>query len=95
MSLQPDSVIPVMGSFPMMSGRPSTVRFSSGGMSAGIFCRRRLQMTVLARILTAAHHAGSVGFMQPWDFVVVRQRATKTRGEATLSEDECPGGHAL
>ena len=32
---------------------------------------------VLARILTAAHHAGSVGFMQPWDFVVVRQRATK------------------
>jgi 5,6-dimethylbenzimidazole synthase len=32
---------------------------------------------VLARILTAAHHAGSVGFMQPWDFVVIRQRATK------------------
>src|SRR4029079_15354916 len=32
---------------------------------------------VLARILTAAHHAGSVGFMQPWDFVVIRQRTTK------------------
>jgi len=32
---------------------------------------------VLSRILTAAHHAGSVGFMQPWDFIVVRQRATK------------------
>ena len=30
-----------------------------------------------ARILTAAHHAGSVGLMQPWDFVVIRQRATK------------------
>jgi 5,6-dimethylbenzimidazole synthase len=28
-------------------------------------------------VLTAAHHAGSVGFMQPWDFVVVRDRATK------------------
>src|SRR5258708_19288545 len=27
---------------------------------------------VLRRILWAAHHAGSVGFMQPWDFVVVR-----------------------
>ncbi len=25
------------------------------------------------RVLTAAHHAPSVGFMQPWDFVVVRQ----------------------
>lgn len=32
---------------------------------------------VLKRVLTAAHHAGSVGFMQPWDFVVVRDRTTK------------------
>lgn len=27
---------------------------------------------VLARILNAAHHAGSVGFMQPWNFLIVR-----------------------
>lgn len=26
---------------------------------------------VLARILQAAHHAPSVGFMQPWDFIVI------------------------
>lgn len=32
---------------------------------------------VLTRVLTAAHHAGSVGFMQPWDFVVIRDPATK------------------
>jgi 5,6-dimethylbenzimidazole synthase len=32
---------------------------------------------VLMRLLTAAHHAGSVGFMQPWDFVVVSDRSTK------------------
>lgn len=32
---------------------------------------------VLTRLLTAAHHAGSVGFMQPWDFVVVRDPTTK------------------
>ncbi len=32
---------------------------------------------VLRRLLTAAHHAGSVGFMQPWDFVVVRDDVTK------------------
>jgi 5,6-dimethylbenzimidazole synthase len=32
---------------------------------------------VLARILNAAHHAPSVGFMQPWDFVVVRDAAVK------------------
>jgi 5,6-dimethylbenzimidazole synthase len=27
---------------------------------------------VLTRVLEAAHRAGSVGFMQPWDFVLVR-----------------------
>lgn len=27
---------------------------------------------VLTRLLEAAHRAGSVGFMQPWDFIVVR-----------------------
>ena len=26
----------------------------------------------LLRILDAAHHAGSVGFMQPWNFIVIR-----------------------
>ena len=32
---------------------------------------------VLARLLQAAHHAPSVGFMQPWDFLVVRDPAVK------------------
>ena len=32
---------------------------------------------VMMRLRTAAHHAGSVGFMQPWDFVVIRNHATK------------------
>lgn len=32
---------------------------------------------VLRRILDAAHHAPSVGFMQPWDFVVIRDRAVR------------------
>ncbi|NRB22260.1 5,6-dimethylbenzimidazole synthase [Shewanella sp.] len=34
---------------------------------------------VLKRILTAAHHAPSVGFMQPWDFVIVRSEQTKQK----------------
>lgn len=29
---------------------------------------------LLIRLLRAAHHAGSVGFMQPWNFVVVRDQ---------------------
>ncbi|ABL65156.1 5,6-dimethylbenzimidazole synthase [Chlorobium phaeobacteroides] len=28
---------------------------------------------VLGRLLDAAHHAPSVGFMQPWDFIVVKE----------------------
>lgn len=61
------------------------------------FMRRPISGDVLARILTAAHHAGSVGFMQPWDFVVIRQRATKhavkqlfqkTNAEAAIRYDD-------
>ena len=32
---------------------------------------------VLTRILHAAHHAGSVGFMQPWNFIVVRSQEVR------------------
>lgn len=32
---------------------------------------------VLQRVLSAAHHAGSVGYMQPWDFLVIRHSGTK------------------
>jgi len=34
---------------------------------------------VLERILLAAHHAPSVGFMQPWDFIVVKNPLTKKK----------------
>jgi len=32
---------------------------------------------MLARLLLAAHHAPSVGFMQPWNFMVIRSMAVK------------------
>lgn len=34
---------------------------------------------VLRRILDAAHHAGSVGFMQPWNFLILRSEAIRQR----------------
>lgn len=34
---------------------------------------------VLLRILDAAHHAPSVGFLQPWNFLVVRDAAKRSR----------------
>ncbi|GIM44926.1 5,6-dimethylbenzimidazole synthase [Collibacillus ludicampi] len=32
---------------------------------------------VLLRILEAGHHAPSVGFMQPWNFIIIRDSQTK------------------
>ena len=45
----------------------------------GQFLPRPIPDQVLARLLTAAHHAPSVGFMQPWDFIVVRDPAIKQK----------------
>lgn len=41
---------------------------------------------VLRRVLSAAHHAPSVGFMQPWDFVVIRDRALRARVRENFEE---------
>ncbi|MEO9876469.1 MAG: 5,6-dimethylbenzimidazole synthase [Anderseniella sp.] len=38
------------------------------------FTSREVSKELLYRLLDAAHHAPSVGFSQPWDFVVVRSR---------------------
>lgn len=38
------------------------------------FLPEPLDDAVLARLLLAAHHAPSVGFMQPWNFIVIRDR---------------------
>jgi 5,6-dimethylbenzimidazole synthase len=32
---------------------------------------------ILGRVLAAAHHAPSVGFMQPWDFIVIRDERVR------------------
>ena len=32
---------------------------------------------ILARLLDAAHHAPSVGFMQPWNFIVIRDHGVR------------------
>jgi 5,6-dimethylbenzimidazole synthase len=38
----------------------------------GQFLPEPIPADVLGRILNAAHHAPSVGFMQPWDFIVIQ-----------------------
>jgi 5,6-dimethylbenzimidazole synthase len=46
---------------------------------------------VLERILDAAHHAPSVGFMQPWDFVVIRDASMR---QAIYKNFECASRRA-
>ena len=41
----------------------------------------------LQRILVAAHHAPSVGLMQPWNFIVVRDPAVKARVQTVFSRE--------
>jgi 5,6-dimethylbenzimidazole synthase len=49
------------------------------------FLPEPLDNALLLRLLTAAHHAPSVGFMQPWNFILIRslevRRAVKTAFE--------------
>ncbi len=57
------------------------------GVYRAIFSRRDIRQfrpdpvpdEVLARLLDAAHHAPSVGFMQPWDFILIRDREVRAR----------------
>jgi len=39
---------------------------------------------VLGRLLVAAHHAPSVGFMQPWNFLVIRSAEVRARIKAAF-----------
>jgi 5,6-dimethylbenzimidazole synthase len=75
------------------------------GLYEAIFRRRDIREflpdpvpdEVLARVLIAAHHAASVGFTQPWDFIVVRDLERRRRvrqifeRERSLNADQFSG----
>ncbi len=43
------------------------------------FTSRPIEDEVLSKILNAAHHAPSVGFSQPWNFILIKNPKTKDR----------------
>lgn len=45
----------------------------------GQFLPTEIPNDVLSRVLLASHYAPSVGFMQPWNFVVIRSQDTKQK----------------
>ena len=42
---------------------------------------------VLIRILDAAHHAPSVGFSQPWNFILIKDLETRRKVKASFNEE--------
>ena len=48
------------------------------------FIPRPIEEEVLHRLLHAAHHAPSVGFMQPWNFIVIRSPEVKDQIRAAF-----------
>ena len=76
-----------------MSGDFSPVE--KDGFYKAVFSRRDVRShftpeliddKVLSRILNAAHHAPSVGFSQPWNFILIKDK--KTRNEVKDSFDK-------
>jgi len=65
------------------------------GLYEAIFRRRDIREflpdaipnDVLARVLIAAHHAASVGFTQPWDFVIVRDPDRRRRVKEIFEQE--------
>lgn len=49
----------------------------------------------LRRLLTAAHHAPSVGFMQPWRFIRVQERAQRLRLHELVEQERIETARAL
>ncbi len=76
---------------------PSSHEFSPAkkeGLYSAIYERRDVRQfkrdpipaQALEKILNAAHHAGSVGFMQPWNFIVIDDPEIKERVVKNFSE---------
>lgn len=57
------------------------------------FLPQAIPPDVLDRLLLAAHHAPSVGFMQPWNFIIITAQGVKDQIKAafTKANDEAAG----
>jgi 5,6-dimethylbenzimidazole synthase len=67
------------------------------GLYKAIFLRRDVRShflagkaipnDVLTRILNAAHHAPSVGFSQPWNFILIKERAIRQKVKESFERE--------
>jgi len=59
------------------------------------FCGGEVAPDVLLRLLRAAHHAPSVGFMQPWRFIRVRDAQLRQGIHAVVEQERLQTARAL
>ena len=59
------------------------------------FAGGKVDDAVLLRLLRAAHHAPSVGFMQPWRFVRIRQRALREQMHVLVEQERLRTAQAM
>ena len=52
------------------------------------FTSRTIKDDVLSKILNAAHHAPSVGFSQPWNFILIKDIITKKKIKDSFEEEK-------
>ena len=52
------------------------------------FTSRTIKDDVLSKILNAAHHAPSVGFSQPWNFILIKDITTKKKIKDSFEEEK-------
>ena len=51
------------------------------------FVDKKIPDEALAKILNAAHHAPSVGYSQPWDFILIKNQDTKLKVKNSFLEE--------
>jgi 5,6-dimethylbenzimidazole synthase len=51
------------------------------------FTSKKISNKVLLRILTAAHHAPSVGYSQPWNFILIRDKGSRLNIKESFSKE--------
>jgi len=59
------------------------------------FCGGSVAPELLARLLEAAHHAPSVGLMQPWRFIRISDRQLRRQIQAQVEEERVRTAEAL
>ena len=52
------------------------------------FTSRSIENEILSKILNAAHHAPSVGFSQPWNFILIKDSQTKSRIKKSFEKEK-------